>query len=115
MQSRTNKKSTLGPKQNMKSQEKRLFDNNQGSHYPQRERRPSVRLKDHLTFSTIETSNVKEPFNVSETLHHRGWKNAMEEEMESICKNKTWILVDLHKGKSPIIARWVFKTKIGNT
>jgi hypothetical protein len=30
-------------------------------------------------------------------------------------QNKTWILIDLHKGKSPIIARWVFKTKIGNT
>jgi hypothetical protein len=39
----------------------------------------------------------------------------MEEEMGSICKNKTWTLVDLHKGKSSIIARWVSKTKIGNT
>jgi hypothetical protein len=58
----------------MKSQEKRLFDNNKGSHYPQQERRPSIRLKDHLTFSTIQTSNVKEPFNVSKTVHHRGWK-----------------------------------------
>jgi len=29
-------------------------------------------------------------------------------------KKKTWILVDLPKEKSPIIARWVFKTKIGN-
>jgi hypothetical protein len=99
----------------METQEKRLPDNNQGSYYPQWERRPLIRLKEHLTFSTIETSNVNEPFKVSKTLHHRGWKDAMEEEMESICKNKTWILVDLHKGKSPIIARWVFKTKIGNT
>jgi hypothetical protein len=39
----------------------------------------------------------------------------MEEEMESIRKSKTWILVDLFKGKSPIKTRWVFKTKIGNT
>jgi hypothetical protein len=39
----------------------------------------------------------------------------MEEEMESIRKSKTWILVDLFKGKSPITTRWVFKTKIGNT
>jgi hypothetical protein len=99
----------------MESQEKRLLDNNQGSYYPQQERKPSIRLEDHLTFFTIETFDVKKPFNVLETLHHRGWKDAMEEEMGSICKNKTWTLVDLHKGKSPIIARWVSKTKIGNT
>jgi len=34
--------------------------------------------------------------------------------MEFICKKKTWILVDLPKEMSPIIVRWVFKTKIGN-
>jgi hypothetical protein len=72
----------------MKSQEKRLFDNNQGSHYPQRERKPSIRLKNHLTFSTIETFDVKEPFNVSKTLHHRGWKNAMEEEWSLYAKTR---------------------------
>jgi hypothetical protein len=38
----------------------------------------------------------------------------MEEEIKSICENKTWILIDLPREKSPIIARWVFKTKIGN-
>lgn len=108
-------KEELGLEQNMETQEKRLLDNNQGSYYPQWERRPSIRLKDHLTFSAIKTSDVKEPFNVSKTLHHMGWKDALEEEMESIRKNKTWILIDLHKGKSPIIANWVFKTKMGNT
>jgi hypothetical protein len=87
-------KKELGPKQNTKSQEKRLLDKNQGSRYPQWERRPSIRLKDHLIFSTIETSDVKKSFNVLETLHHRGWGDAMEEEMGSIHKNKTWILVD---------------------
>ncbi len=54
----------------METQEKRLPDNNQGSYYPQWERRPLIRLKEHLTFSTIETSNVNEPFKVSKTLHH---------------------------------------------
>jgi len=38
----------------------------------------------------------------------------MEEKMDSICENKTWILVDLLREKFPIIVRWVFKTKIGN-
>jgi hypothetical protein len=32
----------------------------------------------------------------------------------SLCKNKTWIVVDLLREKSPITSRWVFKTKIGN-
>jgi hypothetical protein len=38
----------------------------------------------------------------------------MEEEIESIRENKTWIFVDLPKEKAPIIEKWVFKTKIGN-
>lgn len=57
---------------------------------------------------------VPKSFSVLETLHHRGWKDVMEEEMESICENKTHILIDLLREKFPFKARWVFKSKIGN-
>jgi hypothetical protein len=71
-------------------------------------------LKDHLIFPATRPFDVKKSFSVLKTLHHRGWKDAMEEEMKSICENKTWILVDLLREKPPITTRWVFKTKIGN-
>jgi hypothetical protein len=37
--------------------------------------------------------------------------NAMRQEYDSIIKNHSWKLVDLPFGKTPIIARWVFKVK----
>lgn len=39
------------------------------------------------------------------------WRNAMNEEMESLRENQTWSLVDLPHGKTPIKCKWVFKTK----
>ncbi|XP_019439003.1 PREDICTED: uncharacterized protein LOC109344707 [Lupinus angustifolius] len=40
-----------------------------------------------------------EQINEIETLQHPVWKEAMVEELKSIEKNKTWLLVDLPKGK----------------
>ena len=39
------------------------------------------------------------------------WKNAMKIEMEALEKNKTWDLVELPKGKSPVGCKWVFTVK----
>ncbi|KAG8483097.1 hypothetical protein CXB51_022015 [Gossypium anomalum] len=39
------------------------------------------------------------------------WMFAMQEEMESLHKNKTWDLVKLPKGKKTIRCKWVFKKK----
>lgn len=39
------------------------------------------------------------------------WKGAMKEEFDSLQANRTWKLVDLPTGKSPIKCKWVFKTK----
>lgn len=40
------------------------------------------------------------------------WLEAMQEEINSLHKNGTWILVDLPTGKKPIKCRWIFKTKV---
>jgi len=98
----------------MEPYEEKLFNNNQRSHYPQHERRPLIRLTVHLIFLATRPSDVKKSFSVLKTLHFKAWKDAMEKEMEYICENKTWILVDLLRKKSPITTRWVVETKIGN-
>ena len=37
------------------------------------------------------------------------WKEAINDEMDSITSNNTWVLVDLSLGSRPIGCKWVFK------
>lgn len=39
------------------------------------------------------------------------WKEAITEEMESLEKNKTWVLTSLPNGRTVIDSKWVFKIK----
>ncbi|KAG8503607.1 hypothetical protein CXB51_001802 [Gossypium anomalum] len=58
----------------------------------------------------------KEPSNYSEAVScedSEKWMFAMEEEMESLHKNRTWDLVKLLKGKKVVRCKWVFKRKEG--
>ena len=48
-----------------------------------------------------------------EALSHPGWKQAMVEEMVALHSTRTWDLVTLPVGTSPIGFRWVYTIKIG--
>ncbi|KAF1318429.1 Integrase catalytic core protein, partial [Globisporangium splendens] len=39
------------------------------------------------------------------------WKEACDSEFESLCKNETWELVPLPRGRKAISSKWVFKVK----
>ena len=39
------------------------------------------------------------------------WKEAVNDEMDSILSNNTWVLVDLPTGSKPIGCKWVFRRK----
>lgn len=39
------------------------------------------------------------------------WQQAMQEEVDSLVKNETWILTKLPKGRSAITCKWIFKIK----
>jgi len=39
------------------------------------------------------------------------WREAVNDEMDSIISNQTWILVDLPPGSKPISNKWVFRRK----
>jgi hypothetical protein len=39
------------------------------------------------------------------------WKKAIEDEMESLMKNKTWILTPLPPGRKAISCKWIFRIK----
>ncbi|KAG8474857.1 hypothetical protein CXB51_031589 [Gossypium anomalum] len=56
----------------------------------------------------------QEPSNYSEAVScedSEKWMFAMQEEMESLHKNRTWDLVKLPKGKKTVHCKWVFKKK----
>ena len=39
------------------------------------------------------------------------WEQGMDEEMESMVRNQTWDLVELHVGKRALQNKWVYKLK----
>ena len=62
----------------------------------------------------VTPEDDKEPKSVNEALTSPAkdhWRNAMEEEMESMRINEVWDLVDLPKGRRPVGNKWVLKVK----
>lgn len=39
------------------------------------------------------------------------WRVAMVEELEALCKNKTWVLMPFPTGKKAISCKWVYNVK----
>lgn len=78
-------------------------------------RRSSRIRKVPSRFANVVTNlNVKEPTTVQEALsgpQAKFWKNAMEEEYNSLIENCTWVECDLPKDKKPISNKWCFKIK----
>jgi len=65
-----------------------------------------------LTAIEGDPMSVKEAINSSEG---ELWKQAMEEEVESLQKNDTWDLIKLPKGRKLVSSKWVFKKKMEAT
>ena len=58
--------------------------------------------------STIVQS---EPCTFEEAAKHQVWKDAMNEEYESIMKNDVWDVVPRPKDKSLVTSKWLYKIK----
>ena len=54
---------------------------------------------------------VEIPKNVQEALQVPTWKKAISEEMRALKKKYTWEVMDLPKGKTIVICKWVFIVK----
>ncbi|KAG7578131.1 Zinc finger CCHC-type [Arabidopsis thaliana x Arabidopsis arenosa] len=78
-------------------------------------KRPSY-LADYVLLAEIEGERLllqvnEEPWDFSEASELREWREACDEEISSISKNKTWSLEKLPNGVKPIGLKWVFKIK----
>ena len=60
-------------------------------------------------------SILADPFYYEEAMagpHAKEWQKAMEEEMATLLRNGTWVLVEPPPGRKIIGSKWVYKTKL---
>nr|GFA65223.1 putative ribonuclease H-like domain-containing protein [Tanacetum cinerariifolium] len=73
-------------------------------------------IQNHSTTSA-EAPNISAtpkypvPDMMSEALKSEKWKNAMDDEMKALKKNKTWDQCALPQGKKPVGCQWIFTLK----
>jgi len=86
---------------------------------PTRNTQPPTRLRDYERFPDQAVTNEGEFVQLAmlaevelvsfeHALNQKHWKKAMFEELDSIEKNETWRLVQLHTDKKSIYVKWVF-------
>ncbi|KAH9697805.1 Integrase catalytic domain-containing protein [Citrus sinensis] len=66
--------------------------------------------------NSVEDITIEEPASYREAVKSsdpRNWIKAMEEEIDSLIKNKTWTLVTNLGNKSLVSCKWIFKRKEG--
>ncbi|XP_056167392.1 uncharacterized protein LOC130138180 [Syzygium oleosum] len=81
------------------------------SRYPIADYVSAKRLSTPLQAFVFTISSVQVPNRVEEAMKDPKWLQAMEAEMETLEKNRTWKLVELPKDKKPVGCRWVFTVK----
>ncbi|XP_071740926.1 uncharacterized protein [Rutidosis leptorrhynchoides] len=74
-------------------------------------------LKNYLTYSKLGSKNFcfitclnksQEPMSYQEASKDKNWVNAMNEEIEALLRNNTWIITDLSCDRKPIGSKWVY-------
>jgi hypothetical protein len=61
--------------------------------------------------ANLNTVIDSDPFTFVEASKHQVWKDAMNEEYDSILKNDVWTIVPRPHGKSVVTSKWVYKIK----
>jgi hypothetical protein len=52
-----------------------------------------------------------EPNNYSQAMKDAAWRQAMDEELQALARNKIWRLAELREGKRAIVSKWVHRIK----
>ncbi|KAG5890358.1 hypothetical protein JTB14_015760 [Gonioctena quinquepunctata] len=67
----------------------------------------------YAAYDVLESENDQQTY--KEAYKSKEWQQAIQSELMSHDKLKTWSITDLPDGKSPIDTRWVFRTKEDGT
>ena len=76
-----------------------------------RESKKPNRYQGYLT--ALSTIIQNDPSSFEEPVKQQVWKDAMNEEYESIMKNDVWDVVPRPQDKSVVTSRWLYKIKRG--
>nr|GEY67697.1 putative ribonuclease H-like domain-containing protein [Tanacetum cinerariifolium] len=60
---------------------------------------------------TVSLYSENVPSNVEQALKSKGWKDAMNVEMDALIRSETWDKCALPQGKKPVGCRWLFTVK----
>ena len=66
----------------------------------------------------VNAADVTEPVTVEDALKRQDsdkWKDAMQEEYESLTSNNVWEFVEPPKDCKLVSSKWIFKRKVGST
>jgi transposase InsO family protein len=85
-------------------QSRRQDESSEGRRRSSRQTQPPIRYKYYALMSHV--MNVVEPVNYDQAKEHEEWRNAMNDEYDSLMKNQTWELVELPKNKVPTGSKW---------
>ncbi|KAL0329751.1 UNVERIFIED_CONTAM: Retrovirus-related Pol polyprotein from transposon TNT 1-94 [Sesamum radiatum] len=112
----SSKISFLARTEKEESSRKRTREVANGDHQRDEEPRRSKRAKRAKTFSPDFLTYLleNEPRTINEALSSPEapfWKEAINNEIESIMQNHTWELVDLPSGNKPLGCKWILKRK----
>lgn len=103
--------------ENFKSCKESEDKEKENSKRPQRKRQPPLRFEDYDTELIAALSagamSGEIPENY-ETALEKGWKKAINEELQAVEENKTWKLVPRPANKEVIDSKWVFSLKERN-
>ncbi|GJW38223.1 ribonuclease H-like domain-containing protein, partial [Tanacetum coccineum] len=67
-------------------------------------------LKDNYCFTSVLNKSFK-PKSFEEAAKHQPWIDAINSKMDALYRNNTWDLVELPKGRTTIVSKWVCKIK----
>ena len=95
-------------------------DNGQGGHLIREERSPRKFVDLDQIYEAIDEVSIdpkschltqEDPISYNKASKESVWRQAMEEELDSIEKNETWEILTPPSGCKPIGLKWVYKIK----
>ena len=70
-------------------------------------------LSSTTNFEPIEPKTYKQAI-INQNLKHQDWKRAIQEKIDLLLENETWILTSLPPRRKALDGKWVYKIKYGS-